>query len=533
MKSLRWVLIALMCVTAFGLTGLAQETPKDGGTLILWMSAAPNTFLGYYSFGDQARFPCDLIFDQLYDADPTGEFIPRLASGFDLSADGLTYTFYLNPDALWQDGEAVTAEDVKFTIELLGHPEYTGSNASDVLAIAGAETYQAGEADEISGAVVIDDLTVQITLKELDVSWFELFATELWILPEHLLADEEVASLDQSTYAMSPIGSGPFKFVQYFNGDYAEFERNENYHLGRPHLDSIIIRIMDPQAAVAAMETGEVDACMNYKVAVLPADALARLQENPDVEVAVFPTDSFEFMAMNLTKAPMNNVKFRQALSYAINREAMVQAALAGFGVPGYSMLMPGSPYDNGDVNRYEYNPDKARELLAEINWDSNTKIVFGSPNQPQRSIIAAMLQQDFEAIGVNLDIEVYDFGTMYAKANDGDFDIWHLGWGSGGVQYPGYTYFNMLHSTQWPPLWNFSRYNNPTVDTLLELAPTITDRASGITVYHQLHEIVSEELPYIILMNKSGYSARSVRVHNFEDFIGGTTYNAHQWWVD
>lgn len=533
MKSLRWVLIALMCVMAVGMTGLAQETPKDGGTLILWMSAAPNTFLGYYSFGDQARFPCDLIYDQLYDAVPSGEFVPRLASGYTQSEDGKTYTFTINPDARWHDGEDVTAEDVKFTIELLGHPEYTGSNASDVLAIVGAAEYQAGEADEVSGAVVLDEDTIQITLKDLDVSWFELFATELWILPEHLLADEEVATLDQSTFAMSPIGSGPFKFVDYFNGDYAEFVRNENYHRGRPHLDEVIIRIMDPQAAVAAMETGEVDACMNYKVAVLPADAIERLQANPDVVVDVFPTDSFEFIAMDLTEEPMSNVKFRQALSYAINREAMVQAVLSGFGVPGYTMLMPGSPYDNQNVNHYEYDPDKARELLAEIDWDPNTKIVFGSPNQPQRSIIAAMLQQDFAAIGVNLDIEVYDFGTMYSKSLEGDFDIWHLGWGSGGIQYPGYTFFNMLHSTQWPPLWNFSKYSNPTVDTLLELAPTLIDRASGIAVYHQLQEIVSEELPYIITMNKSGYSARSVRVHNFADSQGGTTYNPHEWWVD
>jgi len=183
MKALRWGLIAMMCVMAFGLTGLAQETPKDGGTLILWMSAAPNTFLGYYSFGDQARFPCDLIYDQLYDAVPSGEFVPRLASGYTQSEDGRTYTFTLNPDARWHDGEDVTADDVKFTIELLGHPEYTGSNASDVLAIEGAEEYQAGEADEVSGAVVLDEDTIQITLKNLDVSWFELFATELWILP--------------------------------------------------------------------------------------------------------------------------------------------------------------------------------------------------------------------------------------------------------------------------------------------------------------------------------------------------------------
>lgn len=534
MKLLRWTaVIAVMCLLFIGLTGLAQETPKDGGTLILWMSQAPNTFLGYYSLGDQARYPCDLIFDQLFDALPSGEFVPRLASGYELSEDQLTYTFFINPDAMWQDGIRVTAADVKFTAEVLGHPEFAGSNASDIVPIVGGEAYQAGEADSISGIKVLDDHTVQITLKEINVSFFELFATELWILPEHLLKNVEIATMDQSTFAMDPVGSGPFKFVQYVHGDYAEFERNQNYHLGRPHLDSIIIRVMDPGAAVAAMETGEVDACMNSKVAVLPADMIERLQDNPEIEVSIFPTDNFDFLALDLREEPMSNIKFRQALSYSINREAMVQAAQRGLAIPGYSWLMPGSPYDNPTVNRYEYNPEKARDLLAEIGWDSKTKLIFGSPNDPRRRTIVTMLQQDFAAVGVNIEIEVYDFATMMAKANDGDFDIWQLGWGSGGIQYPGYTYFNMLHSSQWPPRWNFSRYSNAAIDVLIELGSMITDKTSSIALYHKLHQILSEELPYIVMMNKSGYSARSLRVHNFVDYIGGTTYNAYEWWVD
>jgi len=290
---------------------------------------------------------------------------------------------------------------------------------------------------------------------------------------------------------------------------------------------------MDPEAAVAALETGEVDAGLNYMIAAVPADMIKRLQDNPKVKVYTFPTDSFDFLALNLTKEPMSNVKFRQALSYSINREAIVRAVQHGLAIPGYTMLMPGSPYDNPAVNRYEYNPEKARELLAEIGWDSKTKLIFGSPNDPRRRTIAAMLQQDFAAVGVNIEVQVYDFATMMSKANDGDFDIWQLGWASGGIQYPGYTYFQMLHSTQWPPRWNFSRYSNPTVDALIDLGSTITDKQSSIAIYHKLQEIISEELPYIILMNRLGYSAQSLRVHNFADFIGGTTYNPYEWWVD
>jgi peptide/nickel transport system substrate-binding protein len=533
MKAARWIAMLAVCLVVGGLLGAAQETPVEGGTLVLWMSQAPNTFLGYYSLGDQARYPCDMIYDKLYEIEPSGEFYPRLAVGYEISDDQLTYTFYLHPDATWHDGTPVTADDVRFTVEVLGDPEFTGSNAGDVDPIAGIDEYRSGDASEVSGIEIVDEKTIQITLSGINVPFFEMFASQLWILPEHILGQMSVADLDQSTFALNPVGSGPFMFVEYSRGEFLELERNPNYHLGRPYLDRVIIRVMDPQAAVAAMETGEVDGCLNSKIAVIPADMLDRLEQNPTINLVTFPTDSFDFIAMNFERgAPMTEVKFRQALSYAIDRESLVTAVERGRAIPGYTMLMPGSPYDNEDVDRYEYNPAKARDLLSEIGWDSSQTLVFGSPNDPRRSLIATILQQNFRDVGVDVDVEVYDFATLMSKADEGAFDIWQLGWGSGGIQYPGYTYFNMLHSSQWPPRWNFSRYSNPRIDELLALGQVTTDRESNIEIYHELQQIITEELPYIITMNKLGYSAINVRVQGFQDFIGGTTYNPHEWWI-
>lgn len=532
MKAMRWIMILTVCLAFAGLTGAAQGTPVEGGSLVLWISQAPNTFIAYYSLGDQARYPADMIFDKLYEIEPSGEFYARLAVGYDISEDELTYTFFLNPDAYWHDGEPVTAEDVRFTAEVLGSGEFTGSNATTVDPIAGAEAYRSGEASSISGIEVVDAHTISITLSSINVPFFEAFASRLWILPKHLLEGTAVAELDQSTFALNPVGSGPFKFVRYSRGEFLELERNPNYHLGRPYLDRVIIRVMDPQAAVAAMETGEVDGCLNYKISVIPADLLDRLEANPSIAVSIFPTDGFDFVALNFERAPMNEVKFRQALSYAIDRESLVVAVERGRAIPGYTMLLPGSPYDNQDVNRYEYNPARARELLQEIGWDSDQTLIFGSPNDPRRSLIATILQQNFQDVGLKVEVQVYDFATLMSKANEGAFDIWQLGWGSGGVQYPGYTFFNMLHSSQWPPRWNFSRYSNSQVDELLDLGTITTDRDASIAIYRSLQEIISEELPYIITMNRQGYSAINARVKGFQDFIGGTTYNPHEWWI-
>lgn len=513
--------------------GQAFEEGQYGGTLVLWMQAPPNTFLPYYSLGDYARYPGYLIFDTLFAAYPDGSFKPRLAESVDISEDGLTYTYTLNASARWHDGYPVTADDVAFTIKLLAHPDYSGSNASDVMPIAGAKEYHEGKVGDIAGVEVVDDHTIRITLEEPFAPFEEMLGTRIYILPKHLLKDIPPAELDKSEFSMNPVGSGPFKFAEYRQGEFIRLERFSDYHLGKPYLDKVVIRIMDPEVAVVALMTEEVDASFLAGIAPIPPESVPDLKKNPDIHVNIFDSDAFYMICINLQKEPLSDPRFRKALSLAIDRQALVDAVERGYGAPAYGPLPATNPFHNPELSPDPYDPDQAKALLAEVGWTGDRVLIYGTPNDPRRRKIATIVQQYLQEVGIETQIEVLDFPTLMAKANEGAFDIWNIGWSSGGFQHPHYTLFYTLHSSQWPPMWNFSRYRNPQVDALIEEGARTTDRDRALEIYREIQEIIAQDRPYLYLYHRQEISAQRTRVHNFVDSPVGTIYNPHQWWVE
>ncbi len=524
-------LLAALVLPSAMVFGGAEE-PEYGGTLVVWMKAAPNTFIPYYSLGDYARYPGDLIYDFLFAKYPDGTFQPRLATSMTISEDGLTYTYTLNPEATWHDGNPVTANDVAFTIGLLLHPDYAGSNTGDLMPIAGAEAYNQGEADAVAGVNVIDDYTIAVTLSEVNAPFEELFGTRIWMLPEHLLGDEDPATLDSAGFAMNPVGSGPFTFGEYRRGEFIEVKRFEDYHLGKPYLDSVVIRIMDPEVAVAALETGEVDASFLYKIADIPPASVDRLERNPDVQVNLMDTDTYFIINMNHQEEYLSDPRFREALSLAIDREALVTAVERGFAAPAYGPLPAANPYHNPNLSADGYDPEQAKALLEQVGWTGDRVLVYGTPNDPRRRSIAAIVQQYLEDVGIEVSIEVYDFATLMAQANEGAFDIWNLAFGPGGIIHPNYVMYNQLHSSKWPPGWNFGWYKNERVDELLDKGARTVDRETSLEIYYEIQEIIADDRPYIYLYHTQGISAQRARPQSFVDSQVGTTYNPHLWWV-
>ena len=500
--------------------------------LALWQSQAPNTFLGYYSLGDYARYHNDLIFQRPFYIDPQGNFVPHLAEKLTISDDKKTYTYKLFDNAKWHDGVPVTANDLKFTIETLAHPKYDGSDASDILPIKGAKDYNEGKADSISGVKVLNNKTISLTLDEVFAPFREI--CDIWTLPEHLLGDIPVEELGKSEFSRKPVGCGPFKFEEYKRGQYYELVRNDDYHLGKPELERITVQILDPEVAVAHLETGQVDASFNYKVAQLPPASIERLQNKPNVQINIFDTDQFQFIILNHKKTIMKDQKFRQALSYAIDRDSIVKSVLRGYGSPAKSPLRPGNPYHNPNAKSYPHDPQKARELLKEVDWENNKrKLIYATPKDEKRRTIAAIVQQNLKNVGVDTAVQVYDFATLMDKGNEGELDLWNLGWGSGGVQHPHYTMYQTLHSSEWPPRWNFGWYKNEQVDKLLDEGVRTVDREKSIEIYHKAQEVIAEDLPYLYLVNEKGLSGQRARVKNFNDNIHSANYNAHEWDVE
>ena len=506
--------------------------PKKGGTVYLALYQPPNTFVEYFSLGNQAIAPTQLIYQSLYRFEEDGTLIPDLADSHDLNSEGTEFTFYLAEDAKWHDGEPVTANDVAFTFKTLLHPDFTGSHTSDVKHLVGATAYNEGAADDVEGIEIVDEHTLKLTISEPYVPFLERIAM-LSILPEHLLGDADVATLADTDFAIGdPVGSGPFKFVQYRTGEYIELERNAEYVRGEPYLDKVIIKIVSEEVAIAQLETGELDANITWYAAGVSPDYVDYLKDLDHIAMDQFAAPSFVWVVPNMDKAPFNDVNFRRALDHAIDRDGFVDAVFGGFGEPAKSPVQPNSPYYADDIPVPAYDVELAAQYLAETDYNGET-ITLLTSDSDERKRMAQLLEQWWEAIGVDVEIVISDFPTLLNGVTAGDFDIACMGWSVSAVD-PDYTLTHTLHSVNAAPAgWNFGRYQSDTMDELLDAARYAVDQDERAQLYHDVQAEVVDQVPYFYMAYRLSNSARNTRVQNFEDHLFFRTGQSHLWWID
>jgi peptide/nickel transport system substrate-binding protein len=512
-------------------TQVPEEGPTDGGTVNLMMWSSPDNLIPYYNLTNYARFVDDLIFSRLLKYDDQLNVVPSLAESYDVSEDGTSYTFHLRQDVKWQDGEPFTAADVEWTLKFLMEPDFSGTRYGNVKPIVGAEAYHNGESTEVPGIEVLDDYTIRLTTAEPFAPFLELVGTVLWILPKHIMADTPAAEMDKHWMSQTPtVGTGPCKFVQYVTDQYVELERNEEYYLGRPHIEKFIIKIVKPDVALAQFEKGELDAT-TYVGDMVPAD-LEKLQSLDNIRVVTMSNGQFQQMNINQRDPIFQDVRVRQAIVYAIDREAMGEQLLKGQAVIANGPIPPFSPYFNTDSLIYEYDPDKAKQLLEEAGWDSNQELVLAVPTgNVVRERSAPIIQQYLKAVGMNVELQSTDFTTMIQMANNEELDLWLSGIFS-GVFDP--DWFSILHSSQMPPAgWNGSFYSNPEADRLLEEGRTTVNPEERKAIYDELQMILAEDVPVVYLYYPLSIHVVSKRLNNAEPVPPGIEWNIQDWYLD
>ena len=325
-----------------------------------------------------------------------------LAGNWTVAGDGVTWTFTLRDGLTWHDGEPVTADDVKFTLELYADPAQQAVNAGRVqTSILGGEAYGDGSADSIEGVQVIDDQTIQIVTPEPNAAFLDMM-TIIFILPEHSLSQIPRDQIGESDWwTTQGIGTGPFKFVNYEPDQFIELERFDDYWRGAPNLERIINRYFaEPGPAVLALEAGEI--AFTY----VTADEAVRLQDNPDVTVIPGPSRVINFLNLNPNAVEaFQDKRVRQAIAYAIDREAIIDGLWQGAAEPVYCQF-DNPAFVPDDVNTYPYDPDRARELLAEAGWDSSASGEFEAityyTDQLSADILVAV-QQYLADVGINM----------------------------------------------------------------------------------------------------------------------------------
>lgn len=480
---LRVWLIGLLVLMATPLAGVGfgQEPPQE--QFAIGMAAETTTFYPPGTGGTYERNTFVQMFDALIHRDPDGNLVGRIATAWE-PVEETTWRFTIREGVTFHNGEPLTAETVKQSIDIYRAPESVV-----------ASRYRSIESVE-----VVDERTVDVHTTAPDPFLPNAFADNGFILPTQYLAEVGVEG-----FASAPIGSGPYEFDQWVRGDRIIFQANADYWAGVPAIDRVVWRVIpEPAARVAALQAGEVDLIWE-----IPPIQVALLERDPNIEVQAIPSPRAVYIGLWADSPvgggePLRDTRVRQALNYAVNRQAIMQALQRGYGTL-ISQPIPNSGYNgyNEAIEPYPYDPERARELLAEAGYadgftiDLLTTARYLSPEEAQA------ITADLNAVGVNVRINDVEFGQyitrlvqershapMYALSIQGTqgidaYEIYSIAIASTGS-------------------FNWNKYTNPEIDALVSQMAVEFDPETRAELARQAAQLAHDDPPWIYLWNNS-----------------------------
>ncbi|WP_078548098.1 peptide-binding protein [Litchfieldia alkalitelluris] len=499
--------------------------PQVGGDIIVGSIGEPTLFNPLYSTDTASSDIEGFIYNGLVGGDTKFDPVNSLAEDVQMSEDGLTFTVKLRQDVTFHDGEPFNADDVVFTYNIPLNPDYAGERGSQF------ETLESVEK--------VDDYTVVFNLKQVDAT-FHSIGLSYGILPEHILADVPVGDLGEHEFnTKSPVGTGPFKFDTWADGEYVKVVANEDYFEGRPYLDSITYKVVpDQNSLLAQFQAGDVD------FIEVPGTDLETVQSFPGIQIESGLGLSYTYLGFNMQQERFQSKEVRQALTHAINREEIVQAVMNGDGEVAHVPESPLSWAYNDEVPTFGYDPEKAKELLAAAGWTDTDgdgildkdgeKFSFSiKTNQGNkiREDIVVVLQQQLKEVGIEATPEIVEWSAYIEQisAPNWDYDALVLGWSMS--TFP--DQYDIFHSSQAAEGLNFVWYKNEEADKLMEEAKQILDRDEYKAIYGDIYKILAEDQAYTFLYYPNVHRAMPENLEGYEFHAKSEFYNIHKWWFN
>lgn len=513
-------------------TAATQAAPAGGtGGQISVQWTKPVTFNPLYSTAGSEQGVERLIYGALVRVNDKLETVPDLAEKVDASPDAMTYTFTLRKGLTFSDGQPLTSKDVRFTFERAVDKRAATYWRGRLLDIQGATEYGDQQAPSVSGLETPDDYTVKITLKKPDSTFLLTLGdfSGLCILPEHSLKDIAPDQLQPSPVSLNPnVSAGAFQFVQYQTDQYAELKRNDSYGGTKAKLDRLFFKILAVDAALAQMERGELD------LMIVPTSEMDRMKKVASLSVVSVPSPSIDFLAVNMARDYLQDKRVRQAMQYAIDRNAIVKAIYQGEAqVVNQTIIGPdwmGMP----DLNMYPYSPDKAKQLLKDANWDGSHSLqILYTPGTKERDAYMPIIQQQFKEVGIGMDIVSAEAVEITRRRNGGDFDLVQVG---GGIfrQDPNVS-GKYMETVNWVPVGgNYGHYTNTRLDELFPQGRSTPDLNQRKKIYTEAATIMNDELPWIYLWSPNSIFAFNKRLVGFKppSYATHDMWNADEWTV-
>ena len=503
---------------------IKDSVPAYGDAFISCSIGEPSTLIYMFASDFASHAVAGLVYDGLVKYDKDLTIVGDLAESWDISPDNLQITFHLKKGLKWHDGVEFTAEDIMFGYKTLIDEKSPSLYKEDYLKAKKCE--------------VLDKYTFRVTYDKpfapALASWGAPVA-----LPKHLLEGKDITKTD---FSRNPIGTGMYKFRQWISGQRVVLESNHNYHEGRPYIDEYIYRIVPDRATIF----------MELKTAGVDTMELTPFQYTRQTDTPFFknnfrkfkyPSFSYTYLGFNLKHPWFSEKKVRQAIAHAIDKEELIKGVHLGLGVAATGPYVPGTwPY-NPEVKKYEFNPDKAKELLNEAGWqDTNGDGILEKDGRAFEFTIlthtgsstavaaASIIQWRLSKVGIKVNIRTIEWSTFVNEfLNKGRFETVLLAWGI--TLDP--DQYDIWHSSKTGTRGlNYIGFNNPQVDELLEEGRRTFDIEKRKKAYYKIQEILAEELPYIFLYVPDTLTIVHARFYGIEVTPLGIGYKFYNWYV-
>ena len=476
-----------------------------------------------------------LVFDFLVTADPKGNPLPDLANPVPslenggISKDGLTVTYHLRKNVKWSDGAPFTSKDVKFSWQAVINP-------------ANNTTSRRGY-DLVRSVGTPDPYTVVFHMKQRFAPIVNtLFAESdnpIWVVPEHILG--KYPNINRVPFNNQPIGTGPFKLAEWAKGDHLTFVRNDNYFLGRPKLDKVVIHIIpDENTTINELKTHDID----WMFQASP-DTCKETQNIPGVNVVYNNVDGYESVLLNLKHPPLDNPLVRKAIAYAINKKELVDTLTCGtqkIATEDHPEFMWAH---NPNVTVYNYDPQKAKQLLQQAGYAPGPNgmmqkggrgiSLLGVTNTTNvtRRQLSVLVQSQLRNVGIDMSIKNYPGAQLFAPAGEGgilqlgNFDLSFSGWYAGVDPDDSSQFICAMFP---PGGYNYTRYCKPAMDAAQQDALTHFDQPSREAAYHKIEGLLADDVPQIFFWWVHAAQPVNSDLKGFDPNPATETWNAYQW---
>ena len=499
-------LASIIAVTMALALWVAPVAAQPAGTLVVGLVAEPvNLDPPQVTDLNSNRVGRRIVETLVTFPEESTQIVPGLAESWTISKDGLQYTFKLRRGITFHDGTPLNAEAVKFSIERQINPNHPAYKL-------GKYPFANFFFGNVKAVEVLSEERVAFLLNEARASFIAVLA-------------QGAASIVSPTavmkwgpdYPTHPVGTGPFRFASWDRGQRVVLEKNPTYWKYPVKVERVIYRpIVEDQARLTELLTGTLDVIVG-----VPADFVSQLEQNAKITLLKQVGAHVWYLGMNNQKKPFDDKRVRQALNYAVNKDAIVKDVLKGTGAASRGPVLPGTWGADPALKPYPYDPERAKKLLTEAGYPSGFSTTLWVPESGSGMqapvAMSTVMQSNLKAVGVNVSLQTMEWGAYLAKLRTKEQELFALSW-MAGTEDPDMVMYPLLHSSQWTPVGpNRALYKNARFDALLQQARLTTDQAKRAQLYREAQRVLVDDAPWVFVDHEIQIAALSKRVQGFK----------------